>query len=409
MRRLIKSFCFFLFALTMGIFSMIAYGYYFIPDEFSVADNADIYINDIISVSLKSNAHSVPTAKDENQNGSVAGVSLFKLFPIKESRITQTQRQYVVPGGEVFGIKLYTKGVIVIQTQDIISGGKKINPSKQAGLEIGDVILEINGNPITCISDVAAAFEGCNGKQMVLKIQRNFKETEILFTPVLSDGEARYRAGIWVRDSSAGIGTMTYYSKTSGVFAGLGHAVCDIDTGEIMPLSSGECVTARIFGCYKGNKGIAGELCGSMTDKKIGDLVLNTDMGIYGVADNIDYSAKEVPVAMKQEIKEGRAQIISTVSDGSPQYYDVEIKKIYTNSLSSSKNMLIEITDDRLIEKTGGIVQGMSGSPIIQNGMLVGAVTHVLINNPLQGYAIFAENMLNTAETISSVVQKQAS
>ncbi|MFY9197989.1 MAG: SpoIVB peptidase S55 domain-containing protein, partial [Acutalibacteraceae bacterium] len=186
-------------------------------------------------------------------------------------------------------------------------------------------------------------------------------------------------------------------------------AVCDIDTGEIMPLLSGDIVSASVNGAYKGANGTTGELCGVFENKVLGTLLLNGSTGVYGKINSISNSTKEIPVAMQYEIQQGPAKIIATVEGDKPEYYDIKINKIYQNGDSSEKNMTIEITDERLIEKTGGIVQGMSGSPIIQNGMLVGAVTHVFVNNPLQGYAIFAENMISTGDYLKDIITKQAS
>nr|MCR4925819.1 SpoIVB peptidase [Clostridiales bacterium] len=396
---------------SVFIMSAVSYGYYFLPNEVSVLDNRFSDFNSVFKFSPVSKGSDKSSLKVDSNNlkESTARFSLFNIFPIKESKVNLTQRRYVVPSGKAFGIKLYTQGVIVVQTQSILSAGKKINPSQESGLRVGDVILKINSKQITQNSDVAEIFENSNGEKVEIEFERNSEQKTLYLQPVLSDEDGKYRAGIWVRDSSAGIGTMTYYDKTNSIFAGLGHPVCDIDTGDIMPLSSGKCVEAHIYNCYKGNKGTAGELCGSISDESIGDLKLNSNMGIYGIIDKINEEDEVIPVALNQEIKEGKAQIIATVNQQGPQYYDVEIKKIYSSINSNTKNMLIEVTDEKLIAQTGGIVQGMSGSPIIQNGMLVGAVTHVLINNPLQGYAIFAENMIKTEDSLNISIEKQAS
>ena len=217
--------------------------------------------------------------------------------------------------------------------------------------------------------------------------------------PARSKVDSKFKAGLWVRDSSAGIGTVTFYDRKNGIFAGLGHAVCDVDTGEELPISGGDAVNAAVKGCYKGKDGSPGELCGVFAPGEIGELYENCGIGVYGAFSELPKTG-EMPVAIVDEVKTGKAQIISTVDADGPQYYDIEITKIYTKS--GQRNMIIEVRDKRLIEKTGGIVQGMSGSPIVQNGMLVGAVTHVFINDPLKGYAIFAQTMAEEAERISS-------
>lgn len=200
----------------------------------------------------------------------------------------------------------------------------------------------------------------------------------------------------------AGVGTITFIDSASKVFGGLGHAVCDVDTGIVMPLADGDAVKTKITGCYKGSCGSTGELCGVFQDTNIGTLSLNTACGVYGFLNNIVSTNEAVPIATKQEVKTGSAKIISTVDEKGPQYYDVRIVRICNNDSSSSKNMIIEITDSSLIEKTGGIIQGMSGSPIIQDGMLIGAVTHVFVNDPIRGYAVFADNMLKVSEALNA-------
>jgi stage IV sporulation protein B len=210
--------------------------------------------------------------------------------------------------------------------------------------------------------------------------------------------DGKYKAGLWLRDSSAGIGTLTFYDGKTGVFGGLGHAVCDVDTMSVIPLSGGDALSAVINGCYKGSNGATGELCGVFGSEKIGSLMINGSSGVYGRLNQYDKNAKSLPVASRQEIKLGPAQIISTVDNGGPEYYDIEIIKINLAADTNERNMTIEIKDEGLISKTGGIVQGMSGSPIVQDGYFVGAVTHVFLNNCLQGYGIFAENMMKTCD-----------
>ena len=232
-----------------------------------------------------------------------------------------------------------------------------------------------------------------------LLIERAGKKQTVKLLPARSKVDSKFKAGLWVRDSSAGIGTVTFYDRKNGIFAGLGHAVCDVDTGEELPISGGDVVNAAVKGCYKGKDGSPGELCGVFAPGEIGELYENCGIGVYGAFSELPKTG-EMPVAIADEVKNGKAQIISTVDADGPQYYDIEITKIYTKS--GQRNMIIEVRDKRLIEKTGGIVQGMSGSPIVQNGMLVGAVTHVFINDPLKGYAIFAQTMAEEAERISS-------
>lgn len=261
------------------------------------------------------------------------------------------------------------------------------------------IILEINGSPVSRNNDISSAVESSGGDEVELLIERAGKKQTVKLLPARSKVDSKFKAGLWVRDSSAGIGTVTFYDRKNGIFAGLGHAVCDVDTGEELPISGGDAVNAAVKGCYKGKDGSPGELCGVFAPGEIGELYENCGIGVYGAFSELPKTG-EMPVAIADEVKTGKAQIISTVDADGPQYYDIEITKIYTKS--GQRNMIIEVRDKRLIEKTGGIVQGMSGSPIVQNGMLVGAVTHVFINDPLKGYAIFAQTMAEEAERISS-------
>lgn len=329
-------------------------------------------------------------------------MKLLGVIPIKTATVKTQERQYVVPCGLPFGVKLYTAGVIVVGMTDVDTAGGAVNPARLAGIREGDAILSISGNQVNTTEDVAKAFENCDGNPIDVQVQRGTDIFTVKFTPMLSASQKIYKAGLWVRDSSAGIGTMTFYHPESGIFGGLGHAICDVDTGEILPLMSGAVVAASITGCTPSRNGAPGELCGYFhNESTIGNLKINGETGIYGQAKAPVSQGEAVPVAMKQEIAEGAAKILTTLDDSGPQEYAIEIVKIYYNSSSQQKNMVVKVTDPVLLEKTGGIVQGMSGSPILQNGMLVGAVTHVFVNNSAQGYAIFAENMMNTANSLS--------
>ncbi len=207
---------------------------------------------------------------------------------------------------------------------------------------------------------------------------------------------------MWIRDSSAGIGTLTLYQPTTDVVAGLGHAICDVDTGEILPISSGDLVWANITGVIKGQSGAPGELIGEFTNKHIGKVMINCEAGIYGIADKAPINAKSYPVAMRQEVRDGKATILCTVNGTEPKEYEIMIEKVNLSDSGTTKNMVIRVTDPELLEVTGGIVQGMSGSPILQDGKLVGAITHVFVNQPTRGYGIFAENMMDFAKKLAS-------
>ena len=315
-------------------------------------------------------------------------------IPAKETQAQQTQRKMVVPGGTPFGIKMFTKGVMIVGMSDIQSGIENINPAKIAGLKIGDILLSLDGKELTCNEDVAKFISEAEGKSVNISFLRGEVEKEAVLSPVKTEYDQKLRAGIWVRDSSAGIGTLTYYHPDTMTFAGLGHGVCDIDTGKIMPLSKGEIVDVNISGINAGQSGKPGELRGSfLNDNIIGILKSNNEMGVFGHLNHSNIFGSAIPMAEKHEIQAGSATILSTVSGNKPREFKIEIEKINYMDTFGTKNMIIKVTDPALLNCTGGIVQGMSGSPIIQNGMLAGAVTHVFVNDPTRGYAVFAENM----------------
>lgn len=335
------------------------------------------------------------TARASQKNSEI---KLLNIFPVKKTKITNTKRQYVVLGGDIFGIKLYTDGVIVVGTDTIETENGNVCPAENAGLKTGDVILFFNDNKIESTKQLTSLLQSNKGENAKLTVIRNDKKIDLNFASVKEKTSGKYKAGLWVRDSTAGIGTVTFYNTANNSFGGLGHAICDIDTGETMPMRKGEMAEAYVNGLYKSQNGCVGELCGVLTGKTLGALCINDETGIYGYT-YYGAQGEQLPVAVKQEVKEGYAQIYCTIDKNPPQYYDVKIIKVYSNSSSVNKDFIIEVTDENLISKTGGILQGMSGTPIIQNGMLVGAITHVFVNNPKQGYGIFAERMLETSQS----------
>lgn len=304
-------------------------------------------------------------------------------------------------GGFPIGIKLYCDGVVVVDTQNVETSGAVLNPAQKAGILKGDIIKSIDGVKVTTNSEVSKIIEESNGRELKMQVLRNGEIKNVLFSSVYSTVSGQYKAGLWIRDSSAGIGTVTFYTQ-DGEFASLGHAVCDVDTGERLPISSGETTDAKITGCYKGKSGAAGELCGMLESKSTGKIMVNENMGIYGVFDKVDTTNTLYPLCRKNEVKMGAAQIVTTVEEGKQEAFNIEIERIDYIS-EENKNLIIKVTDENLIAKTGGIIQGMSGSPIIQNGKLVGAVTHVFLNDPTGGYGIFAETMLEVADGLNEL------
>lgn len=380
----------------------IMIGYIRIPDKMTINEYDEINVSKTYVCNTLTDTSKVSLNMPETEY--VTSVKLFNIFPIKSAKVTVTQRKYVVMGGNVFGIRLYTKGVMVIRIDEVTTSSGNQSPGKAAGLRQGDMIISVDGVNVTRNKELSSIFAESNGKTMKILLERDSKEITVDFTPALSV-DSTYKGGLWIRDSTAGIGTVTWYDRTNGIFAGLGHAVCDVDTGEIMPLSGGDAVEAKINGCYKGANGSTGELCGVFSSGSIGDLYINGDTGVYGILNSYDRKSDLVPTALRQEVKPGAATVVCTVDEKGPKSYDAQIVKICDSSADSQRNLIIKITDKDLISKTGGIVQGMSGSPIIQNGMLVGAVTHVFVDDPTEGYGIFVQNMLETAQSVEEYLK----
>ena len=397
MQNFIKKLTVLCTSLCLIIFSVIYVGEKNIPDKITVIENENFIISNKFGIELYSisKENQLDTVMKTSSYPQKTKIKLLNIIPVKNTLIRNAKRQYVVPGGELFGIKLYTDGVIIVDFEDIETEKGKVCPAKISDLKVGDIIKSVNGINVTSSSHFSKLLQESNGEELQISILRNEKIIKVIFETVMEKDSNKYRAGLWVRDSTAGLGTVTFYNKNNNTFAGLGHPIYDIDTNEIMPMKSGVMADVTLSGLNKSSFGKVGELCGILTGGDNGVLSLNDKTGVYGYS--VTDKTTEIPVAVKQEIQEGKANIICTVTDSGPQSYEIEITKIYSNASSVNKDMVIKVTDERLLNITGGIVQGMSGSPIIQNGMLVGAVTHVFVNNPKQGYAIFAERMLETS------------
>lgn len=372
------------------IFGVIIWGNAALPSSVVTYDGNSEPLAKVFTYTGKSTSLAVDkqTATPRREN-----LKLFGIIPVKEVTVTEKAEQKVMVSGEVFGIKLYTDGVIVVGIQEVQTDSGKKSPSGSAGIEVGDIIVAIDGENVYTSDQVQSILGANNGGSFEVKIKRGERYRDYTVTPVYCEREGCYKAGMWVRDSTAGIGTITFYNKQSGIFAALGHQINDIDTKEIMPMLDGEAVKATVSKIEKSTRGTTGSLECDFTNQTLGKLLSNTDCGIYGAYAEISECAKEYPVAAIQEVKKGKATLISTVEKGQPKKYEIEITHIGFNENNREKNMIVKVTDKDLIDKTGGIVQGMSGSPIIQNGKLVGALTHVIVGNPQKGYAVFAQTM----------------
>ncbi len=304
----------------------------------------------------------------------------------------------LIPGGMPFGVKLYTEGVLVVGFGDVDTDAGPRNPAYAAGLRVKDVITHLDGKPLSGIEALTDAIEHGGGAPLTLTYTRGDESRTVTVTPLRSVTEDKYKTGMWVRDSGAGIGTVTYIDPATGAFGGLGHGICDIDTGALMPMQRGCVVDVTITGVIPGKAGEPGELRGSFSATKRGALVRNTPCGVYGVLSSLpDTVADAIPIGTRDTVHAGPATLICTLDETGPAAYTVELSQINRNA-DGAKCFVIRVTDQTLLARTGGIVQGMSGSPIIQDGHLIGAATHVLINQPDTGYGIFIENMLSAAD-----------
>lgn len=400
MRDFVKCFSVFIAGICIFLFAIILLGQFAIPKEVVIAENSKYEAPKIFGISLFTcndpiTSVGIVNTKALNDEKQVQ-VNLLNIIPVKRTNVKSVKRQYVVLGGEIFGIKLFTDGVLVVDAESVQSEGNTVNPAEKAGIKIGDIIKSVNGKNVYTNKALSEIIEKSNGEELQVTVVRGNDTLNVSFSSVKEDGTGKFKAGLWVRDSTAGIGTVTFYNPQNNSFGGLGHAICDIDTGEIMPMVNGEMAKAYVSGLYKSTNGCVGELCGVFTGERQGSLCINCEKGMYGFSDIIPQN-QTVPIALESEVKKGEAEIICTVDKNGPKSYKVEIVKLLKKTGEINKDMIVKITDPELLSKTGGILQGMSGSPIVQNGMLVGAVTHVFINDPTQGYAIFADKMLETS------------
>jgi stage IV sporulation protein B len=326
-------------------------------------------------------------------------IKLLGLIPVKNYNVNVVNRPELVPGGNAIGVRMNTKGVLVVAVTEVINiKGNRISPARESGLKVGDSIIEINGEKISSAEQVVRILNNVKEEAVNIVVLRNKEEIKITATPIQCLQDNSYRLGIWVRDKTSGIGTMTFYDKKSNKFGALGHGISDMDTGKLLNVDNGLVMNAKISDIEQGKKGTPGEIKGVFykTDDILGEIYDNNDYGIYGVLkDNDDIKIKNsIPIGYKEEVKPGKAYILSTLDDNIVDKYEIEILKVEPQEKPQQKSMIIKVTDERLLNKTGGIIQGMSGSPIIQDDKLIGAITHVFVNDPTKGYGIYIEWML---------------
>ena len=328
-------------------------------------------------------------------------VNLFGLFPIGRMRVQAREETRLIPGGAAVGVALATRGVLVVGVSDV-SGH---SPAQRAGLRAGDVIESVNGEALADSAHLTALVSASQGKPLRMSFRRDGAARSVTLIPALDGASGQYRIGAWVRDSTAGVGTLSYYQPSDGTYGALGHAISDGDTGRILPIREGSLMDADIVDIKRGQRGVPGELRGTFLKKQItlGDIRENTPLGIYGVLDapyENPLFPDGLPVGYQESVAIGPATILSTVDGEGIKAYQVEIIQATRQSAPAQKSMILRVTDPELLAKTGGIVQGMSGSPILQNGRIIGAVTHVFVDDPTQGYGVYIEWMLQTAQAM---------
>ena len=324
---------------------------------------------------------------------SIAAVSLLLLIIlVMPFGVVAAKAKELIVAGTPFGVKIRTEGVIVVGIPN------ENGPASAAGLKRGDVIRAINGEAITSAEEFSEKIKTSDGNALTLDCKNGSEVRSLTVTP-MTDESGEYKIGVWVKDSAAGIGTVTFIDPETMAFAGLGHGICNGAGGDPIPFAFGSAEDVTLTGIVVGKAGAPGELRGSFAGRKMGKLLKNDATGVYGVLVEIpeELKAEKYPVCKSSDIKEGKAYIYATVDGEGRKQYEIEIFGIEKEG--KDRNFSVRITDETLLAKTGGIVQGMSGSPIIQDGKLVGAVTHVLVNDPTRGYGIFIENMLEAAQT----------
>ena len=381
-------------ALSITILSAVGYFQGILPDSYYVSGKDMPSIGAFFTLTPADTDYIAPAGSFEYPDEQ-ATIKLFGLVPVKDAELKRTDAKLLIPGGAPIGIKLLTDGVVVVSTQNVC--GEK-SPAEEAGITAGDCIISANGEVLSSSNRLAEIIMNSHGDCITMVVRRSGREFTAEVSPRFSDAEGTYKAGLWIKDSSAGVGTMTFIDPDTGAFGALGHPISDADTQKILPLGSGEIVDVTITGCDAGAVGCPGELFGTfLTGLAAGNILKNCEQGIFGTLNYIGAHVEPMPIAFKTEVEPGPATIRTTVEGSTAKEYTIEIEKVSLNSAADTKNMVIRVTDPELLSITGGIVQGMSGSPIIQNGKIVGAVTHVFVSDPTMGYGIFIENMLEAS------------
>lgn len=341
-------------------------------------------------------------------------LTIFDKIRLKEIDVHVKERKKIYPGGQSVGVKMNVAGVVIVGMEEIpVNEEKSVNPCLNSGLQLGDIITEIDGVRVSNADQVRKIINNnAEGREIEIKASRNGKTVNAKSVPVLSYDENKYRLGLWVRDKTAGIGTLTYYDPEDGCYGALGHGIADPDTGILPEAADGEIINSKVMSVKQGMNGKPGEIRGIFyeSDSPLGELNVNSEFGVFGSCysemKELSYG-KLTEIGYQNEIKTGKAVILTTLDGEGVKEYEVEVEKVNRQLTPSSKSMVIKVTDPELLKKSGGIVQGMSGSPILQNGKIIGAVTHVFVNNPRKGYGVFIEWMLMESDKIDHVVDNK--
>ncbi|WP_010166212.1 SpoIVB peptidase [Candidatus Epulonipiscium viviparus] len=412
----------------MILISPVVIAKYYLPDEINMVVGQEYSIDFNIPVKATIKAQDENLILDDNINNVLEGIKNINLndplvvkaadegsaklkinllgsIPIKTVIVSVRPHMEVIPGGDVIGIEIHSVGVCVVGTGEFESDGNQVHPCK-GKIKKGDRILSINNNPVNTKEDFKKYIETNSNTPVVLDIMREDKYIQTEVVPEYSNAEDSYKLGIWIKDTVQGLGTLTYVEPETGNFGALGHGITDTDFEKIIPISHGKIMEAEIDGIKKGEAGVPGEISGIIDTAdaaSLGSVANNTNCGIFGIMDenDIEQVTKEtVQVATSSEVEEGEAVILADLTGEGVRSYDVKIQKIAKHISEPSKGMIVKIIDEELLNITKGIIQGMSGSPIIQNDKIIGAISHVFVNDPTTGYGIFIENMLKTAENI---------
>ena len=402
--------------LTLAYFSPGQQALRSLPDTMRLAQGQTLQLplGGFLSLTPQSGAAVVSASEDETLGGSAAVslssptagtsellLSLMGVLPLRRVEVEVSPEKRLIPGGMALGIALHTSGVLVVGTSDL-GGADGASPARSGGIRPGDLIRQVHGVDLTSSEQFSLLVAQAGNAPLPLTVERDGELLQVTVTPKVDAATGTARLGMWVRDSTAGVGTLSFYDPDTRGYAALGHAITDGDTGSILTVDRGQILRASIVSVHKGQRGAPGELKGSFLREGVvlGDITRNNIMGIYGsmqTAPSNPLYPEGLPIGLSSGVHPGKASILSTVDGDGVREYAVEILRVNHQTTPAPKSMVLQVTDPALLAKTGGIVQGMSGSPIIQDGKLIGAVTHVFVNDPTRGYGIFIENMLEAA------------